>query len=106
MANYGDAFDLASGIFTTPKPGIYEFSFAMYHGEKGSADIKVWKNDAEELTFHSYDGDNNSHDFLSATWLMTLQKSDRIKLKANGSGSFVCYTDRNCVFNGKYIRSI
>ena len=106
LANYGSSFDLASGIFTTPKPGIYEFSFAMYHGEKGSADIKVWKNDAEELTFHSYDGDNDSHDFLSATWLMILQKSDRIKLKADGSGSFVCYTDRNCVFNGKYIRSI
>ena len=52
LANYGNAFDLASGIFTTPQPGIYEFSFAMYHGEKGSADIKVWKNDAEELTFH------------------------------------------------------
>ena len=108
--NYGSSIDLASGIFTTPNPGIYEFSFAMYHSYKPPACIKIWKNDVEELSFYSYaEGNNSNDDTLSATWLMTLQKNDRIKLKAYGiSGShlFVCAPGQNCVFNGKYIRSI
>ena len=110
LANYGSSLDLASGIFTTPQPGIYEFSFAMFHSWKSDARIQVWKNDVQELTFWSYaNSDSGNDDTLSATWLMTLQKSDRIKLKAYGpSGSYVfqCDSDHNCVFNGKYIRSI
>ena len=53
------------------------------------------------LQFHSYD----TADTLSVTWLMTLQESDTIQLKADDSrpGTVVIHCwgyNGNCVFNG------
>ena len=109
LSNYGNTFDLASGIFTTPKPGMYEFSFAFRHTNiHGPARMQVWKNDVNELEFFSYSETND--DTLSATWVMTLQKSDTVRLKADGGdengNTFRCTGGAHCVFNGKYIRSI
>ena len=105
-------FNLASGIFTTPKPGMYEFSFAVRHTFKGYARLQVWKNDVNELEiFSAAETPSGNDDTLSATWVMTLQKSDTIRLKADNSGdenglTFRCTSGANCVFNGKYVRSI
>ena len=110
LANYGNTFYLASGIFTTPKSGMYEFSFAMCHDWKYSAIIQVWKNDVNGLAFYSgSETSTSNHDTLSATWLITLKKSDTIQLKAvgpSGTNIISCGSFSNCVFNGKYIRSI
>ena len=110
LANYGNTFYLASGIFTTPKSGMYEFSFVMCHDWKYSAIIQVWKNDVNGLAFYSgSETSTSNHDTLSATWLITLKKSDTIQLKAvgpSGTNIISCGSFSNCVFNGKYIRSI
>ena len=83
----------------------------MYYSGKYYAYIQVRKNNVSELSFQSKAGaDYSNENTLSETWLMKLQKSDRIQLKANSSRdpgpSFKCYSNTNCLFNGKYIRSI
>ena len=53
--NYGPkGFDLNTGVFTTPINGIYEFSFAIYHYQKGSSRIEVEKNNAKQLRSQSF----------------------------------------------------
>ena len=66
LANYGNNFDLASGIFTAPEPGMYEFSFTIIHrviitpnltkerAPLQGLKLQVWKNDVMELSFYSY----------------------------------------------------
>ena len=56
----------------------------LYYSGKYYAYIQVWKNNVCELSFQSNAGaDYSNENTLSATWLMKLQKSDRIQLKAN-----------------------
>ena len=112
LSDYGNTFDLASGIFTTPKPGMYEFSFSVRHVFAGHARMQVWKNDVNELEFYSSSPTAGSNDdTLTATWVLTLQKSDTVRLKADDNSdedgnTFRCTGGANCMFNGKYIRSI
>ena len=41
--NYGNSFSLASGIFTSPRKGVFEFSASIYH-HHGSAVINSSSN--------------------------------------------------------------
>ena len=103
---YGNGFDLNTGIFTTPINGIYEFSFALYHYEKGYSQIQIEKNNAKELIFYSNsDSDDSNDDTMSATWYMKLFKNDKIQLKVLGH-TFYASSVANAAFNGKYLRPI
>ena len=42
--NYGNSFDLASGIFTSPRKGMFEFFAATVHADIGLNSLMVEKN--------------------------------------------------------------
>ena len=67
--NIGSCFTASSGIFRPTKTGIYELSFAMYHGENGSSRLKVLKNGVKVEGLHFYAGSDNdaSNDVLFQT---------------------------------------
>ena len=106
--NNGNAYDLSSGIFTAPKPGTYEFSASVKASVEGWARVGIEKNNANELTFGAYadaHDQNYVSEILSFTWIMQLNQADTIRLKA--VEEMHCdYNYSDCVFSGKFIRSI
>ena len=65
----------------------------------GWASVCIQKNNVNELTFGAYARDSKDNaGTLSFTWIMQLNKA--IEEILCGS------SNANCVFNGKYIRSI
>ena len=104
----GNAYDLSSGVFTAPKTGVYEFSASLYKWAYpvGWSRVGIEKNNENELTFGAYahDVDDNSG-VISYTWILQLNQADTIRLKAIEEVHCQAPT-ANCVFNGKFIRSI
>ena len=71
----------------------------------GWSRVAIEKSNAGELTFGAYakDADDNIG-VMSYTWIMQLNQADTIRLKA--LEEIRCATYVECVFNGKFIRSI
>ena len=106
LANYGNSFSLESGIFTSPRKGIFEFSAATHHMDKGESTLRIEKNNIKVLDFSTYtDTDNGNDDTLSFSWIMELQQGDTIRLKVT-RGGFRAASYFNWTFNGKFIRNI
>ena len=100
LTNYGNSFDLASGIFTAPRGGSFEFFAATYQNYPSHANtIQVYKNDMAEVEFYS----NSDSDTLSFNWIMVLQEGDTVRMKVK-QGAFACGSYYGCIFNGKFIR--
>ena len=57
--NYGNSFSLASGIFTSPRKGVFEFSAAIYHHHPGNNQLMVEKNNSENSIALNNSGENN-----------------------------------------------
>ena len=105
---YIDCFDLASGIFTTPRPGVYEFSAAVTHANRGYNLLIVEKSNGEVLKFGTADTsavDGDGSDILSFSWIMELNQGETVRLKVGNNGKFEAFADANWVFNGKFIRN-
>ena len=57
LTDYGNAFDLSSGIFTAPRSGIFEFSTEQYYNEDVDETlfvIQIEKNNVKELAFSAF----------------------------------------------------
>ena len=106
--NNGNTYDLSSGIFTAPKPGVYEFSVSVYiDGSSSWHRVGIEKNNANELSFGSYAREKNDNTgTVSFTWIMQLNQADTMRLKA--IEEIRCHSAgyADCVFSGKFIRSI
>ena len=76
--DYGNSIDHGTGIFTAPTNGTYEFSMSMTNQKTRGTNIIVEKNGMEELQFQS---GAISVDSFVPTWLMSLFKDDKIRLK-------------------------
>ena len=73
----------------------------------GWSRVAIEKNNANELTFgaYAYSSTERNTGVISYTWIMQLNQADTIRLKA--LEEIHCQpTYAECVFNGKFIRSI
>ena len=75
-------------------------------GPVGWARVGIEKNNANELTFGAFSRDyDDNTGTIGYTWIMQLNQADTIRLKAKEE-IFCGSSTTNCVFNGKFIRSI
>ena len=105
LSNFGDAFNLGTGVFTTPKSGVYQFSATAEHRDNYSNYMIVEKNNQEVMKFRDYDAGNQDDGTLTFNFILTLQRGDSIRLKVTG-GYFSCGNAVTCTFNGHFIREI
>ena len=107
LTNYGNSFSLTSGIFTSPRQGVFEFSTAIHHyTRKYSNTLVIEKSNSKVLEFEAYAEPNNSNgDTLSFSWIIDINQGETIRLKVGNNGKFEAYADSNWVFNGKFIRN-
>merc|ERR1712150_37495 len=108
LTNYGNCFDLASGIFTSPRPGVYEFAASVTHVNRGFHFLIIEKNNSE--VFRLGDGDTSAvdgdgGDTLSFSWIMDLKQGETVRLRVSEYGEFVSDTYDPWIFNGKFIRN-
>ncbi|XP_033762467.1 hibernation-associated plasma protein HP-27-like [Pecten maximus] len=100
ITNYGNAFDLATGVFTAPVDGMYLFSASMYNvfaGQKLDTDIQ--KNGVPEVNM--YCSASIQYSACSATVVLRLATGDRIWISDN-SGKLV---DHDSSFMGVLLNS-
>ena len=106
LANYGNSFSLESGIFTSPRNGIFEFFADATKGDVGFNSLVVEKNNIKILEFNSNQATvAGNDDTLSFSWIVELEQGDTIRLKVS-NGRFTAYSYYNWMFNGKFIRNI
>ena len=74
--DYKNSFDYSNGVFTAPIDGTYSFSLTRHAGS-GYGTIAVERNESKELQFH---GGEEVYDSIVPSWLMILNKGDRIRL--------------------------
>ncbi len=87
--NEGGAFNLTSGIFTAPSPGIYHFDFsALKSGVASVVDILLQVNGVNVGHAHTNIYATGSYDSLSFSASLRLASGDRVCLWNNGEDLF------------------
>ncbi|OWF39445.1 hibernation-associated plasma protein HP-27-like [Mizuhopecten yessoensis] len=100
ITNYGNAFDLANGVFTAPVDGMYLFSASMYNVFAGQKlDTDIVKNGIPEVNM--YCSASIQYSACSATVVLRLATSDRIWI-SDKSGKLV---DHDSSFMGVLLNS-
>lgn len=80
MLNLGNAMNISSGIFTTPKSGIYSFSVSGLNSYgKGSLRVYMLLNGIQ-IT-NGYVGDGTTSHMMSIHSTLRLKKDDQISLR-------------------------
>ena len=105
LVNVGEAFNHSIGLFTSPKNGIYNFSFSGNNYYPDRASIQVIKNENVELlefqTTKIPYFDNHFFDF-GFDWQLELKSGDNVKLRVK-FGTITSYEYAYIIFKGKLI---
>ena len=99
--NEGSAFNLASGVFTIPVPGIYHFDFSALKDYSATfLDIYFQVNGATFGRAYTDQGTTGSRDVVSLSASLRLAAGDTVNLYNNGNGVLFDDAGHNTHFNG------
>lgn len=99
--NEGGAFDLASGIFTVPSPGIYHFDFsAVKTTSTISLDIYLQVNGANVGVAWTSQTAEGSYDSISLSTSLRLAAGDRVNLYKLYDGVLLDNMNHHTHFSG------
>ena len=98
--NTKGVLNLATGVFTAPRAGIYVFSKSSFTGQTGYKVIQVMKNGRKQ--FIVTDGySRGSGDHMSYYWMDQLNAGETLKLVNSASYSPIqSNTNNPFIFNG------
>jgi len=99
--NEGDAFDLSSGIFTVPVPGIYHFDFSALKSYTATyLGIYLQVNGVEVGGAGTQQSNTGSYNVISLSASLRLAAGDRVNLYNVYSGVLVDTSDHYTHFSG------
>ena len=101
--NENGSFDLQSGKFSAPLPGVYSFSFSAYSREYTT--FKVYIN--EKIIVRKYSG--YTYYVFSFSWEMMLRKNDIMRIHVENTRHYetICSNkgSHNTILNGKLLHA-
>ncbi|XP_041926599.1 uncharacterized protein LOC121690232 [Alosa sapidissima] len=83
LANIGNAYNPATGIFVAPIRGIYYFNFCYHASQQNGAAIALYKNSELVASASSHDTDTNSPVNGSNGVALQLEEMDQVHLRSN-----------------------
>ncbi len=105
--NVGNAFNLVSGIFTVPVPGIYQFHLsALKDMNSASLDIFLQVNGVKvgvAYTSKSALPLTSSYEVVSLSASLRLEAGDRVNLYQHGSGVLYDNSNHHTHFSGSLV---
>jgi len=88
--NYGDAMDIANGVFTAPVAGIYHFAFSGM--TKTQLQIILRVNDVENVASTSVDASSTNNAYglsVSLSSSVYLNEDDKASVYKSGTGTLL-----------------
>ncbi|CAG2239983.1 unnamed protein product [Mytilus edulis] len=101
--NVNNDYHPSTGVYTAPKPGLYQFSCTVMTQHNEVLRVFLWKNDTK--TVGVYPG-NSGYNMGTLNMVLALNKGDKIYIKQWGSEKSI-YSDpagNLCMFSGYQIR--
>ena len=94
-------FNPATGTFTVPKTGMYQFFFNAYVNREGYSRVYVYLNgNNHQFFYHEQEGSSDRQRQLSAFWSMQLNKDDEVYMENPYANSILVDIDRQLYFMG------
>ncbi|CAC5419143.1 C1QL [Mytilus coruscus] len=103
ITNVNNDYDPSTGIYTAPKPGVFQFSCTVMTPSGKTLHVGLWKNDTKTVTI--YPG-QTGYNMGTQNTILELKKGDKVYIKQFGSGKeiFSLSVDSYSVFSGYLIR--
>ena len=100
--NEGGAFNLTSGIFTVPVPGIYHFDFSALKSAEISTYLSIYLqvNGADVGAAFSFQSATGSEDVVSLNASLQLEAGDKVNLYNFVNGAFIDDISHRTHFSG------
>ncbi|CAC5411096.1 unnamed protein product [Mytilus coruscus] len=93
--NVNNDYDSSTGVYTAPKPGVYQFSCSVMTQHGKTLRVFLWKNDMK--TVAAYPGSDN-HNMGSLNMVLELKKGDKVYIKQGGPEKYI-YSEPASNFN-------
>ncbi|XP_052101290.1 multimerin-2-like [Mytilus californianus] len=98
-------YDPITGVYTAPKPGVYQFSCTVMTSSNGVLRVFLWKNNAKTVAVYPGQIGYNTG---TLNMVLELNKGDKIYIKQGGSEEKSIYSESHSnfsLFSGFLIRS-
>ncbi|VDH99753.1 Hypothetical predicted protein [Mytilus galloprovincialis] len=83
-SNIGNDYNPQSGVYTSPKNGVYHFSCTVMSAGKKAIRVSLWKNNLKTVTSYSY-----HHYSGTLNLVLHLKKGDKVCIKQDYHENYI-----------------